>query len=465
MKNLYEDICNYENLEKAFTKARKHKTLKPYIIEFEEKLKENLLQLQEELITQTYKPRPLKTFIIRGPKTRKISKSDFRDRVIHHAICNIIEPIFDKTFIYDSYANRIMKGTLKAIERFDEFKRKVSKNNHKACYFLKADIKHYFDTVDHQILFNILARKIEDEKVIWLIKQIFDNHKTIESGKGMPLENLTSQFFANVYLNELDQYVKHFLKAKYYIRYVDDFIILHGSIDQLQQYEKEINKFLKEKLSLELHPDKSKILKLQKGANFLGFRIFYNHKLIRKKNLKKFERKFNKLKKEYNEGVIKRERVIEKFEGWIAHISYADTYKYKRHLIREINKNFPIIKSAKSINTKKHQNYLKRTESSNVQFSSQKTLQLYKKGMTIKQIAQHRNIKESTVWEHLAKLIEHHQCKINDVLPKDKINYIKQNMKSKADSLKDVKKRISDEAITYDEINCVLSSIKTEKKE
>jgi len=145
MKNLYEDICNYENLEKAFTKARKHKTLKPYIIEFEEKLKENLLQLQEELITQTYKPRPLKTFIIRGPKTRKISKSDFRDRVIHHAICNIIEPIFDKTFIYDSYANRIMKGTLKAIERFDEFKRKVSKNNTINCFILKADIRHYFE--------------------------------------------------------------------------------------------------------------------------------------------------------------------------------------------------------------------------------------------------------------------------------------------------------------------------------
>src|SRR3989339_248340 len=274
MKNLYEDICNYENLEKAFTKARKHKTLKPYIIEFEEKLKENLLQLQEELITQTYKPRPLKTFIIRGPKTRKISKSDFRDRVIHHAICNIIEPIFDKTFIYDSYANRIMKGTLKAIERFDEFKRKVSKNNHKACYFLKADIKHYFDTVDHQILFNILARKIEDEKVIWLIKQIFDNHKTIESGKGMPLGNLTSQFFANVYLNELDQFVKHKLKAKQYIRYVDDFVILHHSEEKLAEWKEKIVGFLRENLLLDLHPEKTRIILSDHGVDFLGLKIF-----------------------------------------------------------------------------------------------------------------------------------------------------------------------------------------------
>ena len=127
-KVTYEELYSYDNLYLAYERARKHKTLKPYIIEFEKELKENLLQLQQELITQTYKPRPLETFILRDPKTRKISKSNFRDRVIHHAICNIIESTFDKTFIHDSYANRIGKGTLKAIERFDKFKKKVSKN-------------------------------------------------------------------------------------------------------------------------------------------------------------------------------------------------------------------------------------------------------------------------------------------------------------------------------------------------
>ena len=145
--NLFSSLCSYENLESAFMKARTGKTLKLYVIKFENELKQNLLALRNELTFHTYRPKPLETFIIRDPKTRKISKSDFRDRIIHHALCNIIEPLFDKQFIYDSYANRLGKGTFKAIERFDFFKRKVSKNNTKEAYVLKADIKHYFETV------------------------------------------------------------------------------------------------------------------------------------------------------------------------------------------------------------------------------------------------------------------------------------------------------------------------------
>lgn len=224
-KNMYNKLCSYENLELAFKKARKRKTKKHYVIEFEENLKENLLDLRNDLIFHTYKPKPLQTFVICDPKTRKISKSAFRDRIIHHALCNIIEPIFDKRFIYDSYANRKGKGVHKALERFDYFKRKVSFNGKKKMgyfdnnditgYALKADIRHYFEEVDHKILLDILKKKIEDNKVIWLIKQIFNNHKSEFGGKGMPLGNLTSQFFANVYLNELDQFVKHTLKSKY----------------------------------------------------------------------------------------------------------------------------------------------------------------------------------------------------------------------------------------------------------
>lgn len=175
--NLFDKLCSYENLELALKKARKRKTLKHYVMEFERNLKQNLIDLRNELIFHTYSPKPLKTFIVRDPKTRKISKSHFRDRVVHHALCNIIEPIFERTFIYDSYANRINKGTHKAIERFDYFKRKVSKNNTRACYVLKADIKHYFETVNHEILLNIIKRKIKDERVIWLVKTILKNHK------------------------------------------------------------------------------------------------------------------------------------------------------------------------------------------------------------------------------------------------------------------------------------------------
>ena len=253
----------------------------------------------------SYQQRPLKTFIVRDPKTRKISKADFRDRVIHHALCNIIEPLFDKTFIHDSYANRKDKGTLKAIQQFDKFKIKIYNKRTRQGYVFKADIKHYFPEINYQILLNIITHKIQDESVIWLIKQIIYNPSANEGGeRGLPLGNLTSQFFANVYLNELDQFVKHQLKAKYYIRYVDDFVILHKNKYQLREYKERINEFLKEKLSLELHTGKSKIIPLKQGVNFLGLRVFYFHKLVRKTNLRRMKRTLTTYKQLYQEGKL-----------------------------------------------------------------------------------------------------------------------------------------------------------------
>jgi len=333
--NLYNELCSYENLELAYKKARKHKTLKPYVIEFEKELKKNLSILRIELLLHSYKPQPLETFIIRDPKTRKINKSDFKDRIVHHALCNIIEPIFERIFIFDSYANRKGKGTLKAIQRFDFFKRKVSKNNTRNCFILKADIRHYFDEVSHEILINIIKRKIKDEKVIWLIKQILSNFNSEYKGKGMPLGNLTSQFFANVYLNELDYFVKHKLKIKYYIRYVDDFVIFNSNKEILEKNKEKINLFLKDELKLELHPDKSKIILLEKGITFLGYRIFYYHKLLKKNNLRR--RKFILLN--YNN--LDYNKIYSSFEGWLAYAKRANTSNLRKKLIRKFEKLFP----------------------------------------------------------------------------------------------------------------------------
>ena len=180
--DLYVKLCSYENLKLAFNNAKKRKSAKLYILEFEKGLKENLQLLRTELLLHSYQPRPLKTFIIREPKTRKISKSAFRDRIIHHALCGIIEPIFEKSFIFDSYANRKGKGTLKALQRFDSFKRKVSKNNTRTCYILKADIRHYFEAINHEILISIVRKRIKDEKIIWLIKLILQNHNNQMGG-------------------------------------------------------------------------------------------------------------------------------------------------------------------------------------------------------------------------------------------------------------------------------------------
>ncbi len=325
--NLYEDFFSFDNLWLAFMKARKGKTKKQYVRDFETNIIGNLLNLQTDLINQTYKPKSLKTFILRDPKTRRISVSDFRDRIVHHALCNIIEQIFDKTFIHDSYANRKGKGTHKAIERFDYFKKKVSKNNTNSCYILKCDIKKYFDSMNHAVLINILKKKIKDEKVIRLIKIILENHKSNndkenknnknKENKGMPLGNLTSQFFANVYLNEFDQYVKHKLKIKYYIRYVDDFIIMHNSKSQLELYKTKINLFLKTNLKIELHKDKSKIILLSRGISFLGFRIFYFHKLLKNINI---------WKRKYDKQLIVYDDIYLKFEGWIAYARNANTF-------------------------------------------------------------------------------------------------------------------------------------------
>jgi len=325
INNIYPQIYNFSNLLLAWRKARKGKTKKLYVREFEKDTLGNLLALQEELKNGTYYPKQLKIFILRDPKTRKISKSDFRDRIVHHAIVNILEPIFDKSFFYDSCANRKGKGNLVALKRFELFKRQITNNMKSEAFCLKADIKHYFQEVNHGILLKIIQRKIKDEEVICLIKKILENNLIggSEQAKGMPLGNLTSQFFASIYLNELDYFLKHKLKAKYYIRYVDDFVILHNSKIQLEIWKKEIDRFLKKELKLELHPDKSKIISLSNGVDFVGFRNFYYFRLLRKRNIRNMERKI----KMYKGELITKDSIIGSSQGWQAYAKWANSYE------------------------------------------------------------------------------------------------------------------------------------------
>jgi retron-type reverse transcriptase len=356
-RDLWQELCAYKNLELAWKRARKHKTKKRYVIEFEKNLNENILMLRTELLLHAYRPLLLKTFILRDPKTRVISKSDFRDRVVHHALCNIIEPIFDKAFIYDSYANRKSKGTLAAIKRFEHFKIKTSRNLTKLKedkgvkgFVLKADVRHYFDTVDHKILIKIIRKRINDKRIIWLIKTILSNYKTKLPGKGMPLGNLTSQFFANVYLNELDQYVKHVLKAKHYIRYVDDFVILHLSAERLGYYKEQINYFIKEKLALQLHSDKSKIHPLYTGTDFLGLRIYSHHRLLKKRNIRKFRTKLELMHSEYEVKKVNYDEIYDFLEGWAAYSKYANTFKLRRKHLAQAEELFGGALSTKEFN-------------------------------------------------------------------------------------------------------------------
>jgi len=323
--NLYFEIISLKNLILAYKKARKGKTKRNYVIKFEENLAYNLKILHEELKNEDYVPRHLESFIIRDPKTRLISKSDFRDRIVHHALCNILEPIFDKTFIYDNCANRKGKGTSFAIARFETFQRKVTCNFSKQAFCLKADIKHYFQSVDRNILLNIIKRKIKCDKTNILVKLILDNFK---GQKGMPLGNLTSQFFANLYLNELDYFIKYKLRIKYYIRYIDDFVILNKSSWQLQVWKEKIRNFIEISLKIELHTDKSKIIPLSRGIDFVGFRNFYYFRLLRNRNIRVFKRKLYLAQK----GEINLEKFKEIFQGFLAYSALANSHNLVKSL-------------------------------------------------------------------------------------------------------------------------------------
>jgi len=306
---MFDKICSFENLHSAYLKARKCKRYKKEILEFGFNAEENLLKLKERLETQTYKHGGYREFVVNDAKKRTIRAAPFADRVVHHALCNVIEPIFDQTFIFDSYACRKEKGTHKAAKRVKAFWRSLafaerererereSKNTTREIYCLQCDISKYFDNINHEILFGILQKKIADKKVLRLIQEIVDSNNK-ETGKGIPIGNLTSQLFANVYLNELDQYVKRVLKRRYYIRYMDDFLIFGDSKRELWQIKERIAGFLKTKLDLSLHPKKANVFPVKTGIEFLGFRIFSDYSVLRKSTLKRFCKKL----KEKNSG-------------------------------------------------------------------------------------------------------------------------------------------------------------------
>ncbi len=335
--NLYKELCNLENLYLAFKKARKGKSKKDYVINYEADLENNLRILQEDLTNKIYVPYPLKKFIVRDPKTRTIHSSILKDRIVHHAVINILSPIYEKIFIYDSFASRKNKGTHNAVIRFESFVKKVSSNgklvrdyfnnNSIKGYVLKADFRHYFDSVNQEVLISILRKKIDDEDVIKLVKAVLENF-CISEGIGMPLGNYTSQFFANVYLNELDYYVKHILKARYYIRYVDDFVILHRRKETLDYYLQHINNFLPS-LKIKLHPNKTEIHALRNEITFLGYRIFYHYRLLRKRNARHFIGRLKENISLYKNQEISEEQLESRINGWLGYAKFADTFNFR----------------------------------------------------------------------------------------------------------------------------------------
>ena len=341
---LFEQICSFENLLNASRKAQCGKRFQDEVSRFNFHLESELYRLLDELQTQTYRPGRYHEFYIYEPKLRKISAAPYRDRVIHHALCNVIEPIFDRTFIFDSYACRKGKGTHKAVNRFTEFSRKNR-------YVLKCDIKKYFPSIDHEILKAAFRRKIRDVQTLWLMDLIVDSSNpqehvleyfegddlltSLSRKRGIPIGNLTSQFFANIYLNGFDYFVKEGLGCRHYIRYVDDFVVLADTKARLHQVKAEMEGYLS-KLRLKLHRYKCQISPVKAGTDFLGYQIFPSHRRLRKSAVTRARRRLKRLQRDYSSGKISQHDVNQSVQSWLGHVRHADTYGLRRAIFSEV---------------------------------------------------------------------------------------------------------------------------------
>jgi RNA-directed DNA polymerase len=272
----FETIISVENLLSAWNEFLRGKRDKNDVQEYAVHLMDNILSLHDDLANHSYCHGGYDAFFVNDPKRRHIHKASVRDRLLHHAIYRILYPFFDRTFISDSYSCRNDKGMHKAINRFRAMTYQVGKNNTQTCWVLKCDIKKFFASVDHEILLNILSEYIPDKDIIWLLGNIIWSFET-----GLPLGNLTSQLFANVYMNVFDQWVKHKLKAKSYIRYADDFVFLSTDRLRLANAIPKVQEFLSEKLKLTLHPDKVFLKTRVSGIDFLGWVHFLNYRILR----------------------------------------------------------------------------------------------------------------------------------------------------------------------------------------
>ena len=342
-KNLWPSVTDFQNLLLAAQKAQKGKRFQANVGRFNIELERNLLVLKAELETKTYRPGPYLAFHILDPKPRMISAAPYRDRVVHHALCNLISPILEQSMISDSYANRTGKGTHLAAARFQQYARQYP-------FVLKCDVKKFFPSIDHNILKRELRRKIGCRDTLWLIDLLIDHSNPQEEHcayfpgddlfspfqrkRGLPIGNLTSQLWGNFYLNRLDHFVCETLRRPY-IRYVDDFVVFAHSKAELRAIKARIEIFLQD-FRLLLHERKSRIYRTREGVTFLGFRIFPDFRLLPSKNVRRFRRRTRIQIAAYHSGKITLTAFLQGLRGWEGHALQANTWRLRKKLIREI---------------------------------------------------------------------------------------------------------------------------------
>ncbi len=319
--HLYSKICDIDNLEAAYKYVRLGKRYDKDVLRFGYNIMGNIIRLFNELTWKNYRIGQYREFIIKDPKERLIQYLPLRDRVVQQALHQVIEPIFDRGFIDDSYACRKGKGTHRAMKRLQYFLNAARQKWGSEIYYLHCDIRKYFPHIDHNILYGLVCRKIKCADTLKLIRAIIDSST---SDPGLPIGSLFSQLSANVYLNVLDQFVKHDLRERYYLRYMDNFIIVHHDKKHLQRVKDEIQGLLNNRLRLEFNPKGTRIDKVARGIEFVGYRVYADRVKIKKANIKRMKKRLRAMRVMYREGRASIWNISQRIRSWLGHCCHAD---------------------------------------------------------------------------------------------------------------------------------------------
>ena len=332
---LFDTMVSVEHLMLAWHHFKRGKRHRKDVQNYERHLEDCIFELHEELTGLHYQPGPYQQFYVFDPQKRYISKACVKDRLVHQMLYATLSNIFDKTFIAHSFSCRVGKGTHAGVDLLQSMIRKVSRNNKQACFALKMDVQRFFDSVDHDILKILLRKRIQDERFLYIADCVIDSFKSqpdSQHNTGLPIGNVTSQIFANIYLHELDTFVKHTLRQKYYLRYCDDFIIVAHDKNQLTVLIEPIREFLTQKLRLTLHPQKIILSNLHQGIDFLGYILFPHHRLLRTRTKRRMKRRLKTKYTAYLQQKIDHTHMDQCLQSYLGILSHANTYQLSQNL-------------------------------------------------------------------------------------------------------------------------------------
>lgn len=328
--HIFPKIYDFESLHQGYLRARRGKRHQAEVLRFERDLEGELIQLQNELIWGEYQTSPYREFNVYEPKQRLVAALPFRDRVVQHSLIAAIEPIWEARFIHHSYACRAGRGMHAGADQAQQWLREV-RALHGRVYVLQADVASYFASIDHEVLLELLARHITCQPTLRLMADIMDSWHP-----GLPIGNLTSQLWANIYLHELDSFIKDDLGVRRYMRYMDDWVIVHHDKEYLHALRRVLEDWIWVRLRLRLN-HKTQVFPVAqrngRALDFLGYRMWVTHRRLREDSVKRMKRRLKGLEKAYSEGLIGMPEVRQRIMSWIGHASHADSHRIRTKVL------------------------------------------------------------------------------------------------------------------------------------